>query len=67
MQEKISHYGTALGHRLAIAHDANGVVINFLGELQSADNILGPWSNVATNSPYAASTAKAAKFYRAVE
>ena len=67
MREKISHYGTALGHRLAIAHDANGVAINFLGELQSADNVLGPWSNVATNSPYAASTAKAAKFYRAVE
>ena len=67
MQEKISHYGTALGHRLTIDHDAKGVVINFLGELQSADNIRGPWSNVATNSPYAASDANAAKFYRALE
>ena len=44
-----------------------GVVINFLGELQSADNILGPWNDVATNSPYTVSAANGAKFYRAAE
>ena len=45
----------------------SGVVINFLGELQSADTLLGPWSDVANTSPYAVSAANAAKFYRAVE
>jgi hypothetical protein len=44
------------------------VVINFLGELQSADTLLGPWSDVANTNPYdAVSAANAAKFYRAVE
>jgi hypothetical protein len=44
-----------------------GVVINLLGELQSATNILGPWNNVTSTSPYAVSAANGAKFYRAAE
>ena len=43
------------------------MVINFLGELQSADNLLGPWSDIANISPYTVSAANGAKFYRAVE
>jgi hypothetical protein len=43
------------------------VLVNFLGELQSADTLLGPWSNVASSSPYAMPAVNAAKFYRAAE
>jgi hypothetical protein len=44
-----------------------GVVINFLGELQFADNLLGPWTNVTDTSPYSESATNEAKFYRATE
>jgi hypothetical protein len=67
MQTKITGYGGPLGHNVAMDHIGTGVVINFLGELQSADTLLGPWSDVANTSPYALSAANAAKFYRAVE
>jgi hypothetical protein len=45
----------------------SGVVINFLGELLSADALSGPWNDVTTNSPYAVSAANGTKFYRAAE
>jgi len=67
MQAKIAGYGGPLGHNVAIDCDGNGVVINFLGELQSADNILGPWNNIANTSPYTVCATNAASFYRAVE
>jgi hypothetical protein len=67
MQAKIANYGRSLGHRLAIDHNEDGVTINFLGELQSADAIPGPWADVTTNSPYAVSAANGTKFYRACE
>ena len=67
MQTKIAGYGGPLGHNVAIDRTETGVVINFLGELQSADTLLGPWNNVANISPCAVSAATAAKFYRAVE
>ncbi len=67
MREKIANCGEPLGHKVAIDRTEAGVVINFLGELQSADNLLGPWSDIANISPYTVSAANAAKFYRAVE
>ena len=67
MQAVMAGYGGPLGHKVAIDRTETGVVINFLGELQSADTLLGPWNNVANISPYAVSAANAAKFYRAVE
>ena len=67
MREKIANCGEPLGHQVAIDRDGTGVVINFLGELQCADAPLGPWNNVATNSPYAVPAANGAKFYRAIE
>ncbi len=67
MQARIASLGGPLGHRVAIDRIGTGVVINFLGELQSADTVLGPWRDVANTSPYAVSAANAAKFYRAVE
>jgi hypothetical protein len=67
MQTKIAGYGGPLGHKVAIDSTETGAVINFLGELQSADAVLGPWSDVANISPYTVSAANAAKFYRAVE
>jgi hypothetical protein len=63
----IAAYGEPLGHNVAIDHVGSGIVINFLGELQSADTLLGPWSDVANTSPYTVPAGKAAKFYRAVE
>jgi hypothetical protein len=67
MQTKIAGYGGPLGHNVAIDSIGTGVVINFLGELQSANNILGPWNDVTDASPYTVSAANAAKFYRAAE
>jgi hypothetical protein len=67
MQTKIAGYGGPLGHNVAIDRDGTGVVINFLGELQSADTLSGPWNNIANTSPYSASATNVASFYRAVE
>jgi hypothetical protein len=67
MREKIAHCGEPLGHKVAIDRDGTGVVINFLGELQSADTIPGPWANVTNISPYAVPADSTAKFYRAAE
>ena len=67
MQAKIAGYGGPLGHNVAIDRDGTGVVINFLGELQSADTLSGPWNNIANTSPYSASATNVASFYRAVE
>ena len=67
MQEKIAGYGGPLGHNVAIDRIGTGVAINFLGELQSADTVLGPWSDLTDTSPYAVSATNGAKFYRACE
>ena len=67
MQSVVAGYGGALGHRLAADHDGAKVTINFLGKLQWADSVLGPWSDVTTKSPYSASATNLAKVYRAVE
>jgi hypothetical protein len=52
---------------VAIDRIGTGVAINFLGELQSADTVLGPWSDVTDTSPYVVSATNGAKFYRACE
>ena len=67
MQTKIAGHGGPLGHNVVIDHVGSGMVINFLGELQSADTVLGPWRDVADTSPYTVPAGNAAKFYRAVE
>ncbi len=67
MQAKIAGLGEPLGHKVVIDHDGNGVTINFLGELQSAETLSGPWNDVANISPYSVSATNAAKFYRAAE
>jgi metallophosphoesterase (TIGR03768 family) len=67
MQTKIANYGGPLGHRVAVDRIGAGVAINFLGELQSADTVLGPWSDVTDTSPYAVSATNGEKFYRACE
>src|ERR1035437_7777448 len=67
MQTKIANYGGPLGHHVAIDRTADGVTINFLGELQSADTLAGPWNDVTSVSPYSVSAAVTAKFYRASE
>jgi hypothetical protein len=67
MQTVITNYGGPLGHNVAIDHDGTGMTINFLGELQSADALSGPWNNVTNASPYSASAANGMKFYRAAE
>ena len=57
MQTVIANYGGPLGHNVAIDSIGTGVVINFLGELQSADTLSGPWNDVTNTSPYAVSAA----------
>jgi metallophosphoesterase (TIGR03768 family) len=67
MQTQIAGLGEPLGHQVAIDGNEAGAVINFLGELQSADNLLGSWNDVANISPYTVSATNVAKFYRAAE
>lgn len=67
MQTKLAGLGGPLGHQVAIDRVGDGVVLSFLGQLQSADTPLGPWSHVTDISPYAAPAGTAVKFYRAVE
>jgi hypothetical protein len=67
MQASIAGLGEPLGDKVAIDQDGTEVKIKFLGELLSADNLNGPWTDVTTNSPYSVSAANAAKFYRAAE
>ena len=67
MQAKIAGYGAPLGHRVAIDRIGTGVSVNFLGTLQSADTLPGPWADVTNTSPYAVSAPSDAKFYRAAE
>jgi metallophosphoesterase (TIGR03768 family) len=67
MQIKIAKLGEPLGHRVAMDHTDDGVAINFLGELQSAQTLTGPWVNVTDTSPYAIPATASAKFYRPVE
>jgi metallophosphoesterase (TIGR03768 family) len=67
MREKIANCGEPLGHKVVIDRDGTGVTINFLGELQSADTIPGPWHDVTDTSPYAVSATNVAKFYRAAQ
>jgi hypothetical protein len=67
MQEMIAGYGRPLGRRVAIASTGAGAEIDFLGELQSADSPLGPWTDVTGTSPWVVSPTNAAKLYRAFE
>jgi len=67
MQAKIANYGGPLGHNLAIDCNGTGLTINFLGELQSADTLSGPWNSVTGISPYTLSATNSAAFYRAAE
>jgi metallophosphoesterase (TIGR03768 family) len=67
MQAKIAGLGEPLGHQVAIDRDGNGVTIHFLGELQSADTLSGPWNDVTNISPCTLSATNIAKFYRAPE
>jgi len=67
MQTAIAAYGGPLGHRLAVDRAGTTVTINFLGKLQSAESVLGPWSDVTTTSPFSVSPTNLAKVYRAVE
>ena len=67
MQAVIANCGGPLGLNVAIDNIGNGAAINFLGALQSADNLLGPWNDVTDTSPYTVSATNGAKFYRAAE
>jgi hypothetical protein len=67
MQVRIAGLGEPLGNKVAIDQDGTEVKINFLGELLSADNLNGPWTDVTNISPYSVSAVNRAKFYRAAE
>ncbi len=67
MQAVIANCGGPLGLNVAIDNIGNVAAINFLGALQSADNLLGPWNDVTDTSPYTVSATNGAKFYRAAE
>ncbi len=67
MQVKIAGLGGPLGHHVAIDQTEAGVTINFLGELQSAATLSGPWNDVTGISPYTLPATNSVKFYRAAE
>jgi metallophosphoesterase (TIGR03768 family) len=68
MQAKIASYGGPLGHCLSIDRYGADAVITFTGNLQSADAIRGPWTDVAgATNQYTVPAQHAAKYYRASE
>jgi hypothetical protein len=56
---------TPSGPTLGIESTPTGVVITFQGSLQSADQIIGPWTDLTATSPLTVTPTGAAKFYRA--
>ncbi len=67
MQTALQGCGGPLGHRLDMEFTPAGGVINFLGTLQSASTLAGPWTDITDASPCALSPTNTAMFYRAVE
>jgi metallophosphoesterase (TIGR03768 family) len=69
MQTKIAEYGAPLAYQMYIDPTEDGVEVGFLGSLQSADAVIGPWRDVptATNSPCPVSVLSGQQFYRAVK
>jgi metallophosphoesterase (TIGR03768 family) len=68
MQTKIVSYGKPLSRLLSVDRIGSEVSIAFIGKLQSADTILGPWAQIegATN-PWKVVSTNVAKFFRATE
>jgi hypothetical protein len=59
--------GTAAKPEIAIARTANGIAITFVGKLQSATSVTGPYADVVgATSPYPV-TGTGAAFYRAAQ
>ncbi|MHC1764675.1 MAG: LamG-like jellyroll fold domain-containing protein [Verrucomicrobiia bacterium] len=54
----------SVGKLISIEFGADGLVITFTGQLQSADTVLGPWTNVEGASPLTVQPTGDAKFYR---
>jgi hypothetical protein len=69
MQAKIAGYGGPLGHLVSLDLAGTEVTLNFMGTLQSADTLSGPWTDVpgTTNYQYSTTAQSGVKFYRAVE
>ena len=67
MQKVVANLGGPLGHHVAIDSIGTSVTINFLGELQSANTLAGPWNDVTNISPCTVSATNTANYYRAVE
>jgi len=66
MQAVIAHYGEPLGYQVAMDRIGTNEVVNFLGELQSANSRNGPWTDVTGDSPYVVPVSGAARFYRSI-
>ena len=50
---------------LSAARTATGLTLTFTGTIQSADSVLGPWTDQAGSSPMTVQTTGTLKFYRA--
>jgi hypothetical protein len=50
---------------LSVARSAGGITLTFTGTLESADNVTGPWTDLAGGSPLPVTTGSPRKFYRA--
>jgi metallophosphoesterase (TIGR03768 family) len=68
MRTNIAAYGGPLGNRVAIDHNGSRATINYMGKLESADALPGPWNPVqgTTNFQYEVSDRDEPKFYRSV-
>jgi sugar lactone lactonase YvrE len=49
---------------ITISRDANGVEIKFVGVLQSADGVTGPWLDESGGTPVRITPSSAARYYR---
>jgi sugar lactone lactonase YvrE len=53
------------GENPSISRDGNGIEINFIGVLQSADSVAGPWVDESGETPRKVIPSGAARYYRA--
>ena len=60
-------YKSSINFSISIAPHSGGVQVTWpVGQLQSATNVTGPWSNVSGVSPLSVSATNKSLFYRAV-
>jgi len=59
------NFGNTFPPSLSIAPSGANIVVTFTGTLLSSPSLFGPWTLVATTSPYVTTATGGARFFRA--